>query len=312
MVQSSCFKFVAIAAVFLSCSVGNPLQTGTTDQSVSPIEGPGTFGISQLKGLEKRLAKTAVVSGRTADFDLGSIRGSSAFYFLLYNVGKSKITGVTLRVTDSLNFSAYPSTIDTLVQGTDVGMLPIVKIVAYHGSAIDGAGYRSLMTMGRHSTELVISGTTKTGFGKDTSIILTAGLNLNALVMDVAVSLDDHPVDMAIPSGNMGGIATLDGIDIADVRYYGMGDTSSSRIKIRNTGNVPVNFTAWNYLWPGDPVDTVQKFLDVGDSVAIPRGIRYPNSTVFPFICLDGNHTVTDYLRLPLQSDGRCYFIMYY
>jgi hypothetical protein len=297
----------AMVTLIVSCTMNGPLQN---EQTISPEGGPGTFGMSWLKGMSKQAASTAVAHGTIVKFDLGSIKGSSAFYFLLYNIGKSKITNVTLAMSDSGMFSVYPAKIDTLIPGSDVGMLPIVKIVAYHGTAIDGAGSRPLMPKGPHSTELVISGTTKTCRGTDTNVILSAGMDLTALVMDAELLFNDSLVDLGMPIGGIGGGLTLDSFDIPNMRGYphpGNNEIDTNfHIKIANTGNVPLSIKVFYYPSGGFVIsDTLKCRVTAGETVAIPSHRNFSF-----FFCLDGNNTVSSPL-LRQETNGKCYFMVY-
>ena len=106
-----------LTILVVECNRTTPVSP---NQTITLTPGPGAFGLGYMKGLSKSTANAAVKSGANVNFDLGSIKGSTAFYFLLYNIGSTPITNVTLSIADT-PFAVYPSAMDTLIPGGDVG-----------------------------------------------------------------------------------------------------------------------------------------------------------------------------------------------
>jgi hypothetical protein len=304
-----------LIAGFSGCSKESPVQAQPTEKNLSSTQGPGGFGISYMKGLAKLRKASKAQSGENVNFNLGSIRGSTAFYFLLYNVGKSLITNVTLTVSDT-SFSVYPAAMDTLIPGTDIGMLPVVKVNAIHGTPFDGVGYRSIMKQGANSAVLHIQGTTKTSHGADTVVALSAGLTLQALVMDFRFFGPGGDINLEIPKmSSMGRFLYDSAISVSmpatwvgyypenynfntNLTYKGCykNDVRDTAMKIRNTGNVTLGITQF----PSGSAPTVQATLSPGDSLVIAKAAgRY---------IIDGNHTVANPQRMSLHTDGKFYF----
>jgi hypothetical protein len=311
------FIMVAVAlfiAGITGCSKESPVQTGPVEKTLTTTQGAGGFGMSYLKGLAKTRNASKVQSGGNVNFNLGSIKGSTAFYFLLYNVGNSLITNVTLTMSDTM-FSVYPAAMDTLVPGTDLGMLPVIKVSAFHGTSLDGVGSRSIMKQGANGATLHIQGTTKTAGGADTVVTLSAGLQLQALVMDFSFYGLGGEVNLSAPkTSSMGRFLPDSGMSVSMpstwMAYYPCNfkfntdfsktcyrdDARDTLIKILNTGNVPVVVT--EYLATSTPV--VKASVAPGDSLVIPNAQgRY---------VIDGNHTTADPKRMNLHTDGQFYF----
>jgi hypothetical protein len=289
------FGFILMAQ-FISCNHNSSLTPTAPVDSSKPVPGPGQFGLSHLKGLGKTSGSTMEQSGQNLSFDLGAIRGSSVFYFLLYNIGSKPITNVMLSVHDT-NFSVYPATIDTLVPGGDLEVLPVIKISAYHGTALDGPGYRPLMPMGDNKADVMIVGKTQTASGSDTIVSLTAGLDLKALVMDIdmpQISLDTSSwiLNGTFPERNN------------TVSTY---NAPGCSVVVRNTGNVPIILRAY-YKLNNDQVyvyfDTATYIIEIDQNLEIPR----LNSDIY--FSLDGNNTATNTKRLPPAPNGRCYLYL--
>lgn len=294
-----------IGVYIVGCSTTGP---ATTDTSVILTPEPGQFGMSWLKGLGKVGVQTdtgATRSGAQAHFDLGQIKGSSSFYFLLYNVGRRPITNVTLSTNDA-NFAVSPERIDTLIPEGNVGMLPIVKISAYHGTPLDGVGNRPCLPMGRNSATVTISGVSKTSHGDDTTVIMIARIDLTALVMSFDLRIGCTPVDLEHPKRWSGGIRLLNTAMGSAAAAYGYGYDGNTNIigkwaMLTNKGNVPIFFSV--YMDFG-----IRTFGPISDSVAPGDSIFIARKDNDMSFCLDGNHTVENIDVLQPQFDGSTYF----
>jgi hypothetical protein len=293
-----------LTALIFECNRTTPVSPG---QTITLTPGPGAFGLGYMKGLGKATANTAVKSGANVSFNLGSIKGSTAFYFLLYNIGSTPITDVNLSMTDS-DFTVFPSGMDTLISSNDVGMLPVVKVSAIHGTALDGYGFRPLMPKGTNSGKLMVTGKTKTRGGLDTTVALIADLTLNALVMDIVVQCGRDTINMAEPCGGTIGNNTFDGYQVVNMRAFGC-NISGDSISIINTGNVPITVRIqYYYDYDGSIKDTLQYTVDSARKIVVSRGRTLSNGNVYPIFCLDGSNTIADHIRLPLEPNGKCYF----
>jgi hypothetical protein len=296
MKHSLLFSIAAIAALAIVCSRDMPVVHNPVD--VYP--GSGKFGISHVQGLAKVRSASPVNSEGQVGFELGSVKGSSTFYFLLYNVGFSPITDISIAFADS-HFTAFPARMDTLFPGIDIGLLPIVKINAAHGTALNGVGSRPLLAMGNDTAVLTIKGKTRTKEGADSTLTLNANMSVRALVMDIDIQDSRGSLALASPDGRAHGNFPE---GLYEMPFYSaMGCT----VTVKNTGNVPVAMKVWfQQITINDTTfgDTLARSIDVGGQAAIPcRSSRL----VFSF---DGNNTISDQSRLPLLSNGKCYFCL--
>jgi hypothetical protein len=305
-----CFLLASIGifmAFVAGCNKSSPVSQSDT---ITLTPGPGKFGLSQLKGLAKTSAATAVKDGNNVDFNLGAIKGSSPFYFLLYNIGFTPITEVTLAIADT-HFLVYPASMDTLIPGGDIGMLPIVKVSALHGTALDGAGYRALMPMGENTATLIIQGKTKRKRGEDTLLTMMVRLRLTALVMDFSLSFGDSMVDMSKPSYGLFNNIMLDNITFnAFFAWGGPGYTMT----FRNTGNVPIGIKVF-YEGEYDPNNNLTgsektATLNIADSVSFPRPFTIDAGGYGAYVRLDGNNTVPKATAL-LHPNGKSYLYVF-
>jgi hypothetical protein len=296
MKHSLLFSIAAIAALAIVCSRDMPVVHNQID--VYP--GAGKFGISHVQGLAKVRSASPVSSEGQVGFELGSVKGSSTFYFLLYNVGYSPITDISIAFADS-HFTAFPARMDTLFPGIDIGLLPIVKINAAHGTALNGVGSRPLLAMGNDTAVLTIKGKTRTKEGADSTLTLSANMSVRALVIDIDIQDSRGSLALASPDGRAHGNFPE---GLGEMRFY---NAQGCTVTIKNTGNVPVAIKAWfqrvNTL---DTTfdDTLAFAIEVGGKATIPRR---SDRIIFS---IDGNNTISDQSRLPLLSNGRCYFCL--
>lgn len=292
------------------CSEHSPSGIDST-QKLTPES--GRFGMSSLGKLEKRTRDAAVEQGAQVKFNLGKIRGSSGFFFLLYNVGVTPITNVTLSI-DNKAFSVFPTSIDTLIPSSDVGMLPIVKIAAFHGTPYDGVGNRPLLPQGKNDGVLHIQGTSKTASGADTTIEMDAVMSLEALVMGLSVdgmngALDiSKTLNMSDPSEVSKDFQSIKELKtLVSTRTECIGD---SIVTIRNTGNVTIHCTVLRSVYQ---LQTGKYSIDTtSDSSVAAQGTMNvvlngkPDSVAYLAI-VSGDNAVSDPLKTVLNDNGKFY-----
>jgi hypothetical protein len=289
----------AMVALSISfCSRDIPVMQQEPPDVVYP--GAGKFSLSRTQNLAKTSGTASSDADGRTGFDLGSVKGSASFYFLLYNVGFSPITDISIAFADS-HFSAYPERMDTLFPGIDIGLLPVLKVQAAHGTALNGVGSRPLLPMGSDTAVLTIKGSTRTQAGKDSTLTLAARMSVRALVADIEVRDDGKALPLGNPAGHVQGDFP-DGIGA--MPFYAV---SGCTVTVKNTGNVPLALKAWSQQV--DSGDTVFKAafsstVNVGDSAAVARtGGRQ-------VLCVDGNNTIADPSKLPLAANGKYYFCL--
>ena len=307
------FSSLACIGLLLWC-IGcgeNPATTGP-DKTITLNAEAGRFGLSHLKGLNRMKTNSAVKEGENISFDLGNIRGSTGFFFLLCNVGNTPITDITLSVANSA-FSVYPTSMDTLIPGSDLGMLPIVKVNAFHGTPLDGVGTRPLLPKGENECVLTISGHTKTAAGTDTTVELQAEMQLNAFIMDVTFSRSDGEIDMRSQSVPLPAeYADLPEAKTSFVNTYSMDCKTDTILTMLNSGNVQTHIRVFS----GKISNVTREYMieKTADTILPPAAtlqviLSSSSSDNTALIIVSGENTVSDESRLPLQDDGNCYLI---
>jgi hypothetical protein len=279
-------------------------QPAGPEQTTTLNPQSGKFGLSSMGKLEKRSADAAVQSGSRVTFNLGKIKGSSGFFFLLYNVGMTPITNVTLSIENPA-YSVFPSSMDTLIPGSDVGMLPVVKIAAFHGTPYDGIGTRPLLPMGNNKFVLHISGNSKTTAGKDTVIALDAEMNLEALIMDLSI-IGMNEILTPAPEGgvNTSEVAKI-GSGITKVCNYTTSCNADSIITIRNDGNVPLHCQMYrsSYVSANYTVVKIADTVIASGSQIVKRIYVSDNSQAY-YLVASGENAVVDPAKLKLNDNG--------
>lgn len=298
--------FLIIAGIF-GCATQD-VTTGSTGPTVTLSPSSGAFGLSQMKGLAKKQAVTGIRDAGNAQFNLGKIKASTGFYFLLYNVGAAPITQIALDI-DNEAFSVFPATIDSLLPGGDVGMLPIVKVSAYHGTPFDGVGNRPLLPKGDNPFTLSISGHSKTADGQDTVIELDAFMELEALVFDYtfeAASGIQHS------GGSIGDFSNYP--DITGKQWDGIRPECSEDevITFSNTGSEQFRVRVFKPLAPSatgiyEMVLYLDTLLAVAASIDLPIEGDGKSREVSYNLVIYGNNTIADPAKIKLDDDGNSY-----
>ncbi len=244
----------------------------------------GRFGVALLDGMQDSYGQQSqALETSDAAYDLGAIRASNDYYFLLSNVGMSAITEITIEPSNSA-FNVTPETIDILDPQPGLGILPIIRVGVGHGTPSDGVGLAELLPVGTNEANVVFSGTSE-GEG----VSLNMHLTLDAKVMDIELMNGSVVVDL---TGAYGGTSTnLGGLGFARL-YFGVTDP-----KIKNIGNVDIDVT---YYDDETPLGSTTLSPNATSDVTVAAG----SSSIIIRLC---SNTVTDMERLQLGNDGCAY-----
>jgi hypothetical protein len=235
----------------------------------------------------------------TVAFNLGELKKSQSFYFMLTNGGDSDIKDIAIKSNNSA-FQVSPASISVLPTGPGMTAVPVVRVNIVHGPSLSGVGLEPILSPGPHSARITITGNAT---GSDTAIIsiaLNVDLTVDAKVMDIELVDNGTSLDLTKPWGSSMGALELGGLGSARLYCYPEGT-----LEIKNTGSVDIRATL-----TGQNTST---WGDVTAELNIARGatqvVQYPvgaDSSIL-YIALDGSNTVTDYRRLQLGDDGRAY-----
>jgi hypothetical protein len=270
--------------IILSCTIEN--EDIITSQ-------PGYFVLTELRNNLESYNYNKLKSLKTG-FELGDIKASKEFFFLLTNGGDQPIFDIQL-VTDNEQFIITPKKIDKL-EGSrtnnyeeNAGFIPIITLGINHGTQINGVGYTDLLPMNINTSLLTISG--KTIKNNDTITISSEfDFSVDVKIMDIKLYVQNNEIDLTSPSGGVS--TTLGGLGF--MRFYSI---SSDNIEFENTGNVPINLTYGQ--------DDNQQSSIIEQDIKKQLTIKSMDCFI-----LDGNGTITDNNRIQLGNDGKGYFTL--
>lgn len=254
---------------------------------------PGTLAMSQMNGLSKPVFKN-VTSATITTFDLGTIKASRDFYFILSNTGDVSVTDVVITSLND-NFTVSPNMVDNIYPQKSSNMIPIIRVTAKHGIALDGTGYtNSLLPMGNNTCTLQISGKTKDK-DDDIDIVLTVKIKVYAEVFDVLVMDNNNEIS---PIGYEQDLYAV------ETPTY-----DCKQPTIKNTGNVDITVvTRAPSLNEGGSWPILEQFsLHPSEihQLSYPVFNRYKELEVE----LYGDNTITNYSRLQPRPDGSVHMI---
>jgi hypothetical protein len=246
--------------------------------------------------LDGELDASADAADGNPSFDLGDLKATDDFLFILKNVGGAAIKDVTLTSSDPA-FQVSPSTISLLEPSATAGIEPVVRLRILHGQLLGGVGYAPLMSPGAHAGQVTIQGQTTDGQGKGQQTSLQFSASVHAQVMDLkayvgatAVDFLSCPRQQGYPSCQIQG-APLD-------------------LKLENAGNVDIDLT---WLTMDFITSKATETLAVGASTpsTVEKAANYLPEVprAFYAIRLWGQGAVSDPQRLPLQPDGNVFIL---
>jgi len=276
---------LSLTAAFLLAACGDTSEPDDANR--------GAFGFTMLKGLGDAGVETQEFNLTTeVAFELGDLKSSQQFYFLLRNLGDAAITDIDLAASGP-GYSVVPAHLDALapVGGGDGDFLPVVRVSINHGTALNGIGFTDLLAAGAANGGLAITGSTTDAGGAAEDVGLDVSLTATAKVMDVSIDCGGQALDLASIQGSQS--SNLGGLGF--VRDY----RCEIPRTITNTGNVPVDVS---YAL-GDRIGPIALTVAPGDTSALgdDGNLR---------LVLDGDNTIADNDRLQIGNDGRAYFVL--
>lgn len=241
-----------------------------------------------MEGLHKseNLAHTAVSD--SFDFNVGIIKGSASYYFMLTNTGETPIVDISIISTDS-TIELSPSSISRIEPAGTNSVLPILKVTILHGVRLEnGIGYVPLQIRGPSSKFISVKGTS------DSLLTLDLRLDANFQVFDYNIFQNDSllstiPVDQVITAGSFS-------------PAYNVYD-STSVIRIVNIGNVPLNISGYDR--PSTPAIGDPLRIEIDSVYIISRASKY-----YDYYKVDGGGVVADSKRFNLTPDGSVFFVI--
>lgn len=267
-------------------------------EDIQPEPKSGYFTLTQLK---------ASKGGRTAvapvEFDLGELKASREFYFLLGNGGETPITDITIE-TDNEAFIVSPNKISSLagINSSTTSIIPLISLGVVHGVNLNGVGSADLLEKGINQTIVSITGKT-TENGNTITVSSEFKFKAEAKKMDIQLFDGATEIDLKNPTTFSSGVPAVGGIG-ALPGYY----APSNEIKIKNTGNVEIE-VGMRLCCMGNRETKVTIQPNNSATFTLPADINTPEyrTTIFS---LNGKGTVSDPSKIQLGTDGVGYFMI--
>lgn len=141
MTKTVLLSILPLLAVLSSCEDAQndmaPIESPATDSTTVdtpdsiPMLRPGGFAVSRL--IDVPNGRSLATVPHQVKFDLGDIKASREFLFLLSNSGDVPVFDISI-TTDHLQFRVSPQRIDTLrANGSTDNLLPLVSVGVEHG-----------------------------------------------------------------------------------------------------------------------------------------------------------------------------------
>jgi hypothetical protein len=278
---------IVMQVFFISCNKEDDIIEMKKDDIIEKKE-PGYFVLTELKNSVKSAKTKSQLKSAQSVFDLGDLKASMQYSFILVNGGDQPIFDIVLN-TDKPAFTISPGAI-SLLEGnarldktSSSGFIPLISLGVIHGTHINGVGFTDLLPKGINTSLLKITG--KTIDGNDTIKINSEfELAVNAKVMDIKLYVNNSEIDLT--KNYNGWSTTLGGLGF--MRSY---NVRADSLAIENTGNVDINLTYENNNEMLKPNEKKQ--------------IEVIHHMIFR---LDGNGTIADKNRIQLGNDGIGYF----
>lgn len=282
------------------------ITIGCSNNDVAPKTDKPYFTFSQLKSSLPggRVTSVNSTADANASFDLGDIKSSKRFYFLLGNGGDGKIYNINL-TTDNATILVSPQHISVMEgkNSTENTIIPLISLDVNHGIRLNGIGYTDLLPKGENTVILTVTGKILSN-NDSVQIQSDFKLKMNALQMDVTLFSDNVVIDYGVTNGDWIGFETVSGLP--SLPSY---DFDPADFKIKNTGNVDI-MVMFDHLLTGDPITFSLHPDEMSSSISIPTidGVDSYNA----LMSIEAGGTITDRSRIKQGVDGKGYLIMYH
>lgn len=266
------------------------------------IKKPGYFNLTEIKQSGNSGGRTNVTSVVDQSYDLGDIKASKEYFFLLSNAGENPITEINLS-TDNEMFVVSPSKISSL-SGISVGgnsVMPLISIGVVHGFQLNGVGFTDLLPMGENKVNLKIDGKTIDN-GTSINVESIFELVINAKQLDVTLYSASNEIDYTEPVSQCVGCEYESGLP-----YINAYEFNPANFIIKNTGNVDVIIT----LHPLGEFNEISLTLTPNEQETLTFSVPASGQGLNYYVSLDGNGTTSDQSRIKMGTNGKGYLILY-
>jgi len=245
--DSKYYVSLSILLLVLMFSCKNKNKNEGEDEP-EPILEPGFFALTEIRTYKAENVQPYHVKWRknVSSYNLGSIKSSKEFYFLLTNGGRRPIFDVELFVGRE-DIALSPQTMDILPSNSNLtytsgtSFIPLLAIGVIHGTALEGQGVSTPPLQSPETQYIDLEITGKTLKGNDTiSIVSQFEFLVTTEVFDFEVYAQDNVSEKLDFNDNYSSTV----IDSEGSRTYTTYELYSceENITFENTGNVDITF----------------------------------------------------------------------
>lgn len=245
------FILILLSLTLIGCkSDGSSSNKPNSAPPAPPTEEPATGGISFAPMPGGPVTALRVARAAVSDFQLGDIKATTTYLFMLRNTGITPVTNIQLATTNS-SVEIVPNTIGILSPDGQGGLAPIIQVTVKHGSGANNFGYAPLLTAGDISFNISASGAdaqstvlasaTLRGYVRVANFTIKKLPYAGTVVTDQAATPSES-VDLRATSGNGGYFETGYEVDTPMYDDYYMTASAPDATRgisrlLTNTGN---------------------------------------------------------------------------
>lgn len=279
------------------------LLNSCSDEEMNQKTEPSYFTLSQIQSSSPN-GRTSSVSEISTEFNLGDIKASKEFYFLLGNGGDKSIFNIKLETSNPM-FTISPQKISVLEgrNSTNNSLMPLLSLGVLHGLQLNGVGYTGLLPMGKNQIILSITGKILEN-GDSVEVSATFDMIVSAKQMDITLYSNNVEIDFS----NSNAIGQWVGLEfesgLPSIPGY---DFDPTNLKVKNTGNVEISLSLSNLASGPDIISMVLQPNEI-EQINLPAPVN--TDYYFALLELDGNGTITDRSRIRLGINGKGYLVL--
>lgn len=245
---------------------------------------PGAGGRNSVTALKGATPGTQRASSATSLFDVGDVKTTTTYLFMLRNTGSIPISNIHL-VTDNPSIEVSPAAIQILSPDGTGGLSPIIQVTVLHGSGAGHFGYAPQLAAGALAFHI-----TATGMSTGGTVLADANISGTVRLAAAQVEIADELMDY---NGRPAGIANLQIYGHADLPFaagrldalsIGLSGSSSltalptatKDITIRNIGNQTLEVTVygWSQETPAGILKSTRTVL-AGQTCTFPQEVFF-------------------------------------
>lgn len=216
---------------------------------------PGAGGVNTVTSLKGAAPGTQRASSATSLFDVGDVKTTTTYLFMLRNTGSIPISNIRL-VTDNPSIEVNPAAIQILSPDGTGGLSPIIQVTVLHGSGAGHFGYAPQLAAGPLAFHI-----TATGMSTGGTVLADANISGTVRLAAAQVEIPDEQMDY---NGRPAGVANLQiyshallpfaagRLDALQIGLAGSSrltalPTSTKDITVRNIGNQTLEVTVFGW-----------------------------------------------------------------